>query len=31
MDGSPREAEARDQPELTFKFKKNWNFRMDTS
>jgi hypothetical protein len=30
MDGSPREAEARDQPEVTFKFQKNWHFRMDT-
>jgi hypothetical protein len=31
MDGSPREAEAKPQPEITFKFQKNWHFRMDTS
>jgi hypothetical protein len=30
MDGSPREAETRPQPEVTFKFQKNWHFRMDT-
>jgi hypothetical protein len=31
MDGSPREAKARDQPEVTFKFQKNWHLRMDTN
>jgi hypothetical protein len=31
MDGSPREAEARDQAEVTFKFQKNWHFRMETN
>jgi hypothetical protein len=30
MDGSPREAEARDQPEVTFEFQKNWHLRMGT-
>jgi hypothetical protein len=29
MDGRPREAEARDQPEFTFTFQKDWHFRMD--
>jgi hypothetical protein len=31
MDGSPREAEARAQPEVTFKFQKNWHLLMDTN
>jgi hypothetical protein len=30
MDGSPREAEAKPQAEVTFKFQKNWHFRLDT-
>ena len=30
-DGSPSEAEANPQPEVDFKFKKNWRFRMDTA
>jgi hypothetical protein len=31
IDGSPREAEARNPPEVIFKFQKNWHFRMDTN